>query len=147
MKWIFIILAVVVGAAMSMQAGINLRLRSFLGDPVLTAFVSFLVGAFFLGGLTFIQRTPLPPLAMVAQAPWWAWVGGALGAFVVASAVVLADQLGAAAMMAWIVAGQLLASVILDHWGMVGFAVREASPMRLLGAAMLVAGAFLVSRG
>ncbi|MEG6549117.1 DMT family transporter, partial [Desulfocurvibacter africanus] len=45
------------GAVMPAQAGINYKLRTFLGDPVLAAFMSFLVGTVALAALALAQRT------------------------------------------------------------------------------------------
>ena len=47
--------------------------------------------------------------------------------------------------MAWIIAGQLVGSVLLDHTGAIGFAVREATWQRLVGVALLFGGALLVN--
>ena len=82
---------------------------------------------------------------MASAAPWWSWLGGSLGAFFVAVTVILAFKLGATGLMAWIIAGQLIASIMLDHTGALGFAVREVSWQRLAGVALLLGGAVLVN--
>ncbi|MES9996551.1 DMT family transporter [Desulfovibrio aminophilus] len=146
MKQILVALALLAGALMPVQAGINARLRLTLGTPEQAALVSFAVGTLALAAYALILRLPWPPAAEMSQAPWWSWTGGVLGAFFVAVTVMLAPRLGAATMMAWIIAGQLAASIALDHFGLVGYALREASPLRMLGAALLVAGAVLVQR-
>ncbi|MCM0755664.1 DMT family transporter [Desulfovibrio aminophilus] len=146
MKQILVFVALLAGAFMPVQAGINARLRLTLGTPEQAALVSFAVGTLALAVYALVLRLPWPPASEVSQAPWWSWTGGVLGAFFVAVTVMLAPRLGAATMMAWIIAGQLAASIFLDQYGLVGYAVREASPLRLLGAVLLVAGAVLVQR-
>ena len=89
-------------------------------------------------------RMHWPSLAELAPAPWWAWVGGALGAFFVYLAIVLAESLGAAVMVAVVIAGQMLASLILDHYGLVGYARHPINPARILGAVLLLSGVFLI---
>lgn len=131
---------------MPMQAGINLRLKASLGDPVLAALVSFALGTACLGIYTLVMRVPIPTAAMMGAAPWWAWTGGLLGAFIVFSSIVLAAQLGAGATMAWLIASQLLTAMILDHYGVVGFAVREISWQRIAGVVLLIVSAVLVHR-
>ena len=84
-------------------------------------------------------------MAAISSAPWWAWIGGSLGAFFVAVTIILAFKLGATGLMAWIIAGQLIASVLLDHNGALGFAVREASWQRIAGVLLLLFGAVLVN--
>ena len=146
MKWIFIFLALVAGALMPLQAGINLRLRTALGDPIWATMASFAVGTVVLVFYALASRLPVPTLSMAATAPWWAWTGGALGAFFVFASIVLAGELGAATTMAWLLAGQFLAALILDHYGLVSFQVHQISWPRLLGVALLIFGAVLVNK-
>jgi transporter family-2 protein len=82
----------------------------------------------------------------VLETPSWYWVGGLLGALYIAAAVVLAPRLGATTMIASVVAGQMLASLVLDHFGWVGFAEHHATPSRLAGVILVVAGVLLVRR-
>jgi transporter family-2 protein len=145
MRPLIMLTALLAGALMPVQAGINARLREFLGDPLVASFVSFGVGTVCLALIILGTRAPLPSLAMASAAPWWTWVGGAMGAFFVAVTVILAFKLGATGLIAWIIAGQLVASVLLDHHGVIGFAVREATWQRLLGVALLFGGAVLVN--
>ena len=141
-----ILFAIVVGFVLPVQAGINAQLRLSLGHPITTAFASFLVGTLALGVLALVMRVPVPAAQLAAQAPIWQWTGGLLGAAYIAAAVVLAPRLGAATMIASVVAGQMIASVLLDHYGLVGFAQRAATPGRLLGAALVILGVRLLQR-
>lgn len=146
MKWIFVLFALVAGALMPVQAGINLRLRGSLGDPVWAAAVSFGVGTLALLAYLAVARIPAPSLAMAGSAPLWSWTGGALGAFFVFSTIVLAGQLGATTMMAWLLAGQLVAALVLDHYGLVSYQVHTVSWPRIFGVVLLLAGAVLVNK-
>ena len=146
MRWIYLLYALMAGALMPVQAGVNLRLRASLGDPIWAATVSFAVGTLVLLGYALAARVPVPSLVMAGSAPWWAWIGGSFGAFFVFSSIILAGQLGAATMMAWLVAGQFLAALILDQYGLVGYQVHTASWPRLLGVVLLVTGAVLVNK-
>jgi len=145
MRPMVLLIALVAGALMPVQAGVNARLREFVGDPVMASLVSFAVGTVVLLGYILVARIPWPGLAQAAQAPVWSWFGGALGAFFVAVSVILAFKLGATGLMAWIIAGQLVASVLLDHTGALGFAVREISWQRIAGVLLLLGGAVLVN--
>lgn len=145
MRPMIMLTALLAGALMPVQAGVNARLRGYLGDPLVASLVSFCVGTIALLAFIAVTRTPLPSLAAASAAPWWTWLGGALGAFFVAVTVILAFKLGATGLMAWIIAGQLIASILLDHTGALGFAVREVSWQRLAGAFLLFAGAVLVN--
>lgn len=146
MQWLFILLALVAGALMPVQAGINVELRDSAlgGDSSLAALVSFAVGTLALAVWCLALRVPLPAWADLAQARVWHWAGGLLGAFFVTATIFLAPRLGATTMLALLAAGQMLASLYLDHFGLLGYTVHEASPMRMLGAALIVAGVALV---
>jgi transporter family-2 protein len=76
--------------------------------------------------------------------PWWVWIGGLLGAFYVAGSIVTAPKLGAVTLVAAIVFGQTLASVLVDQFGWVGFKEHHASPGRLAGVVLVAAGVVLV---
>ncbi len=145
MRPLIMLTALVAGALMPVQAGVNARLREFLGDPVMASLVSFAVGTVALFAFILVTRIPWPTAVMAASAPWWTWLGGILGAFFVAVTVILAFKLGATGLMAWIIAGQLIGSVLLDHTGAIGFAVREVTWQRLAGVMLLFAGAMLVN--
>lgn len=148
MKWFYLILALVVGITVPLQAGINVRLRdALMGDAALAAFVSFTVGTLALALYAGIVGNGFGTLATAAaRGPLWMWSGGLLGAVFVASTIILAANLGAANMLCWVIAGQLMAGLLMDHYGLIGYAVREVSPMRMVGAVLLVMGAILVQK-
>ena len=145
MKWIFVLFALMAGATMPIQAGINLRLKQALGDPVWASFISFAVGtlALLIYGLA---TRPVPSMAMASSAPLWAWSGGLFGAFFVTVIILLAANLGATASMAWLLAGQFLCALLLDHFGLITFDVHAISWQRMLGVMLVVGGALLVNR-
>lgn len=140
----YILLAIAAGFCLPTQAGINAQLNLYTRSPVLAATVSFAVGTVALIGYALATRTPLPPLAAAAGQPWWIWSGGLLGAFFVAVTVVLVPKLGATTMLGLVLAGQLLASLFLDHFGLIGYAVQPISAGRLLGVALLAGGVLLI---
>jgi transporter family-2 protein len=139
-----LLLAVLAGAVLPVQAGINAQLRVTLGNPLAAALVSFLIGTAALGLIQLGARIPLPPLAVLERAPWWHWTGGLLGAVYVGMTIVLAPRLGAATLIAAVVAGQMVTSLLLDHYALVGFAAHPLSLQRILGAALVIGGVALV---
>ena len=143
---LFLLLAVLAGAMLPVQTGVNVQLRGLLGQPLATALVSFLVGTLGLAAVVALLRVPVPVGAAWGRSAWWHWSGGLLGAAYIAVTVVLAPRLGAAALIAALVAGQMTASLIVDHYGWVGFAEHAVTPLRLAGAALIVVGVVLVRR-
>jgi bacterial/archaeal transporter family-2 protein len=139
------VVGIFAGALIALQGPINAQLARGLGMPVAAAAASFVAGSVVLilitlvlsqsQGITIAWR--VPPL-------WMFLAGGCLGAIFVTCALVLTPKLGAAATMAFIVAGQLIAGLLLDRLGYFDLAVRELTLGRVGGAALLLAGALLI---
>ena len=143
---LFLLLALAAGVLLPVQAGLNAQLRSALGSPVAAALVSFLVGTAGLATVAVLLRTPLLLGRAWAGTTPWQWGGGLIGAVYVLAAIVLAPRLGAATLIAAVVAGQMITALVLDHYGLVGFPVHALTPVRLLGAALVIAGVILIQR-
>jgi bacterial/archaeal transporter family-2 protein len=146
MQGLLYLLALVVGVGLVVQVGMNVTLRGAITSPLVAALISFLVGSLALLLYILATRTPWPVRAQVTAVPLWAWFGGVLGAFYVASSIVVGPRLGAAALLALIVLGQLLGSLVLDHFGWLGFPQHPLTLVRLAGAALLFAGVVLIVR-
>lgn len=145
--WFVLLLAFLAGVALAAQSGINATLGRGLGGPVLAALVSFAIGTVALAVVALARQEALPAAAALRAIPWWAWTGGLLGALFVTVVVVAAHRLGAGTLIAVIIAGQLTAALVLDHFGWLGFAERAATAPRVLGAVLLFVGAALVRFG
>lgn len=142
--WSALVLAVAAGAMLPIQAGINAELARGIGGPTRAAFVSFLVGTIALAAVALVATRGFPSVERLSSLPWWAWVGGLLGAFYVFGAIVAAPRLGAVLLIAAVVAGQAAASVVVDHFGWVGFAEHPVTPGRVAGVVLVAAGVLLV---
>jgi len=140
---LYLLIAVAAGVMIPFQAGINTQLAQLVGSPIRAAFVSFVVGTIALFVLSLLILKPLPPGARLAGAPWWL-TGGFFGAFYVAGNIVSAPKLGAATLIAAIVAGQSFASILIDQHGWVGFREHPATPGRLIGMGLVLCGVALV---
>jgi bacterial/archaeal transporter family-2 protein len=142
--WAYLLFAFAAGAMLPFQAGINAELADWVHSPVRAAFVSFLVGTVVLLVISALVFKPLPAWTRLGDAPWWVWIGGGLGAFYVAGSIVSAPRLGAATLIALVVAGQSLASLVVDHFGWVGFEENPISAGRIGGMLLIAAGVVLV---
>ena len=96
--------------------------------------------------LAWALRDPLPAAGLATRAHWWAWSGGLFGAIYIAISILLLPRLGTATFVVLLVAGQMLASLITDHYGFFGVVQHPVSAPRLLGAALLLGGVILVRR-
>lgn len=146
MQSLYYLLGLGVGIGLVVQVGMNSTLRHAFGSASVAAFISFLVGSLALAGFIVVTRAPLPLRAQLVAVPAWAWLGGILGAFYVASSVIVGPKLGAATLLALVVLGQLGTSLVVDHFGWLGFAQHPLTLMRIGGAALLFAGVLLITR-
>jgi bacterial/archaeal transporter family-2 protein len=146
MIYIFLTAAVLIGSMMPIQAGINAELTRLLKHPYLGALVSFLIGTLTLTLLSLFHGLPLGELKRLTQAPPSLFLGGLLGALFVGSSIFLIPRLGATPMIAAFVTGQLMMSVCIDHYGLLGLPVTPITLTRLVGVALLFTGLMLVLR-
>jgi transporter family-2 protein len=144
--WLFFGVAFLVGAVITVQIGTNTRLKEAFGEALPAVIISSSLGVLILVAIVVIARVPWPSGGDIAGAPWWAWLGGALGAVYAISTVLLARTLGAATLTALVVTGQLVCSVALDHFGFLGFTEHAISVGRVVGCLLMVAGLVLISR-
>jgi transporter family-2 protein len=139
------LMAALVGAGITIQVGMNATVRMTIGSPILAAIVNFVVGLTALVLLAVASGARVLP-GSVAAVPAWAWFGGLLGATYVAATTVLGPKLGAASFLALTLAGQMVAALLVDHFGVIGFPQSPLTPTRLLGTALLVVGVLLIMR-
>ncbi|ASI90725.1 DMT family transporter [Vibrio mediterranei] len=142
---VLVILSVVVGVGLVSQAGVNAQLKVGMSSSLQAAFVSFVVGTAVLGMLVVIEGKPWFPQGSISSLPWWAWIGGLLGAFNIAMSIYLAPQLGALALAISIVCGQVIASIFYDQYGLLGYPTIEMTPQRIGGALLIILGVMLVT--
>jgi len=139
-------LAVSGGIFIVVQQGINVQARGVLNSAVWAGVISFAVGLATMTLVALASRDPLPVAAVASRVPWWVWSGGFFGALYIGLAIFLVPQLGANTFVVLLVAGQMVTSIVIDHYGFFGLEQRPIDVTRLLGVAFLVAGVVLVKR-
>ena len=145
--YLYILLAVVAGAMMPTQAATNNKMAVVLGNsPILAAFISFFIGTAALFIYVIASGTPLGDIAAAKSAPPIAWIGGVLGAFFVTATVILVPRLGVAMTFSLIIAGQMIVTLIIDHYGLLGVPVKEISIARIGGILLITAGVVLIRK-
>lgn len=142
-----LLIALLAGAAVPFQAGSNAALGRLLGHPLWAAGVSLLVSLMMLVPALLLMRAPMPQLQNLAQAPWWAWLVGVAGVIYITAALVLTPRLGAAGFIVCVIAGQVLSSLLIDQFGLMGLPEKPVNLPRLLGVAMIVGGMLVVQWG
>jgi transporter family-2 protein len=143
-----VLLALVAGAALPIQAAVNAQLRADLDAPFAVGAVSFAVAtlamALVLLPVVAVGGTPGPRLRPLAQLPWWGWLGGICGAIYVTAVFTAIPAIGAAVVAGLTVAGQQVASVLVDRYGLPRLPRRPAVTGRLHGVVLLLVGVALI---
>jgi transporter family-2 protein len=141
---VFALLAAGAGACIALQASANGNFRKNLGDPLFAAFFSICGTILTASAAMLVLRPPAPGAAALRETPWWNWIGGPLGALIVLAGAALTRELGAALFIALVVGGQLVCSLALDHFALMGLDEQPVTPGRLLGAALVVTGVLCI---
>lgn len=142
-QWM-ILLIICAGMVLPIQAGVNSNLSKLLGQPFQAAFISFLGGTFVMFLLSFLLNGGLPKWSVLSKISPFYLSGGLLGSVMVMTAIFFAPKVGAATLVSCLITGQLILSVVLDHFGLLGFPHHPASLLRLTGVALLFTGIHLV---
>lgn len=146
MQWLGIPFVIVVGVLNAVQSGANAQLAKSLGSPWPAAIAVSLVGLAGVMAALVLVGSPWPGMDKVASVPWWAWVGGLFGAAYVLATLSFAEQLGAALFTGLTVTAAIVASVVLDHFGWVGFKQHPLNAWRIIGAALMIGGVGLIAK-
>jgi len=77
--------------------------------------------------------------------PWWAPLGGLVGAFAVVAGLLFVGKVGAGAFAGLTITANILMSLVIDKFGMFGMETHSLSAGRMAGAALMVAGIALIS--
>jgi transporter family-2 protein len=144
--WISLLFALASGALITIQAGGNAQLKQSLNNPIGALIINYIVGLVAVILFALFLRVHLPDSTQIAAVPWWAWLGGAMGTAYGLAVVYLAHRLSAAILVAAVVMGQLVCAIIVDNFAWVGFAHHTASPLRVVGCGLMVAGFVLIAK-
>jgi len=136
--------ALVAGALVPFQAGSNAALGRALGHPLWATVASLLVSLLVVLPVILAMRAPAPLLNQASALPLWAWFGGVAGVIYITSALMLTPRLGATGFIVCVIAGQMLTSLLIDHFGLMGLAVKEANLGRVGGVVLIFAGMLMV---
>jgi len=139
-----VLIMALVGGCIALQAPINAGLGRATGNFA-AATISFAVGTLLLAAIVVLSGKA-GGLSNAGNVQWYYLLGGALGAAYVFSALALVSQIGAGAVAAATVTGQLTTSVVLDRIGFLGLERTPITGSRVAGVILLLAGTYLVVR-
>ncbi len=138
------------GITLIIQTGINGRLKTATGNPIFASLASFAVGTItlFIALVVGVKlnRLTFPTWEILKQTHYWMWSGGIIGAVYVLAGVVLPGKIGFSGFFSLLIAGQLIASVVADHFGWFGNAVHPVSLFRIIGIVLMILGVFFIQK-
>ena len=146
MRYVLLLIPLLVGVGVVIQSGANTQLRRILTNPFLAGLISLSVATTTLILINVVLRTDFSVLSPhnIQRTSWWMWTGGLMGAFFIMSVVLVAPEIGPTKLFSLIIASQLIFSLVVDHYGWMGFAVQPVSLKRVVGVVLLIVGVFLV---
>ena len=142
----YILIAFLTGTLIPIQASTNASFSKSIGNPIVTALMVFIVGL--IGMLIFVLTSgvPWPTRTQLLSAPAHSYLGGIIVATYVLMITLLVPRIGVGTSIALIVTGQIVASVIIDHFGFFGVHVFQINISRVTGLCLLIAGVYLTMR-
>lgn len=138
----FFAAAALIGALTPVQTAANARLGKNAGDVSAVTLISFTISTALLlaaGGAAGLP--PLPSAGELAAAPWWSWTGGVIALFTIGASIQLFKTLGQLQASLLPMLGQVLFSLVIDHFGLFGAARAAVTPARAFAACLTSAGA------
>ncbi|MCQ4314124.1 DMT family transporter [Pseudomonas stutzeri] len=144
--WWLLVLPLIAGAFLPLQAGINGQVAKHLTSVMSAAMLSFAVGTVALAFVVLVQRD-MPSIQALKGLHWYHWCAGLLGMFFIATAAFAGPRIGALLFMALVLAGQLGMALLLDHFGWAGFRQSSISVGKVAGLVLIFGGVWMIRRG
>ena len=145
--FVAIALSLLAGAAVPLQAASNARLGVTLGHPFWATVISLLVSSVAIALVMLIVKVPRPNLGALLSGPWWIWLGGLAGVFYITVALISVPRLGALNFIMAVVLGQLIISLVIDYFALLGLPKNTPGLQKILGVSVVLAGFVIASRG
>lgn len=147
MKYILMFLTFIVGTIIPVQAVVNARLGSQVGGATMSALMSFFTGCLWLLLLNIsVNSSALISIKPLQTGPWYIWIGGLIGAIFVGYITWINQRQGVGLTFALVISGQVFVSLLIDHFGLLGSAVRTITLEKIIGAMFIIAGIILIKK-
>lgn len=113
---LYFLIIVTLAFFVAFQPALNAELARLIGSSTWATIISFFVGLIVLLTYAIVTQQPLSAKKL-SNVPPYLFLGGALGAIFVLSVVVLFPKIGAMNAVIFMIIGQMLSSLIIDHYG------------------------------
>jgi len=143
---VMVILSLVSGALIPVQATSNTALNKAVGNPVISTFIVLLVAIISISIYMVISKASLPEISNLRTSPIYGYFGGIIITFYILVITFITPRLGVGAAIGLIITGQIIGAVIIDHFGLFGTAVRAIDMQRLVGTLFMNVGIYFVMK-
>jgi len=143
---LYLLLSLLSGALLPMQASMNAQLARSLASAPVAANISYLIGFLALAVLLLTQRFDHPDWFALAKAPRWSLTGGIFGAWYIASSAYFISTLGATLTLGFVVFGQAIAGMVADHFGWLGLPRHRLTSHRRFALGLFMVALFFLTR-
>ena len=144
MKFGLLSIAIFAGVLNPFLGGMNSTLSKKISQPVWAVAATFTVAMFTTLIAALVSGQKLPGSGAIVQAPWWSWLGGLFAAGYVLSLTLVADKLGASVFTGVTITVAMVVSLLLDHYGLVGYEMHKLNLLRVAGAVVMIGGLGLI---
>lgn len=141
-----IFLAIIAGVVLPFQAVLNVQLGKTVQQPIFAAFATFVLGSLTLLTYLLIIKFDFASIIQAKNSSPTVWLGGILGAFYVTAVIILSPKLGTALTFGLVVAGQMIVSLILDHFGILGLPIKEINWQKATGIILLLISVIIIQK-
>ena len=139
-------MALITGALIPIQASTNAAFSKSIGNPFVTGLMVFIVGLIGMLVFAIVTRVSMPSAQQLVAAPMYGYLGGLIVATYVVMITILVPRIGVGTAISFIVTGQIIFAVIIDHFGLFNTAVRPIDATRFIGVLLIAAGVYLVMK-
>ena len=143
---IYFVLALITGALIPIQAATNAAFSKSIGNASITGLMVFIVGLLGMVFYVLVSRVSMPTVQQLTAAPAYGYLGGLIVAIYVIMITILAPRIGVGTAIGFIVTGQIICAVIIDHFGLFNVAIRSIDVSRFIGVLLITAGVYFVMK-
>lgn len=143
---IYILLTLLVGLCLPIMASANGALSKSIGSPFTATFGIFALAAGLIGVITLVTNSPGLTVQGISQTNWKMWLGAFIVVMNIVTFTIVPQKIGAANMIVFFITGQIISSVVVEHFGLLNFPIHQITWQRLLGIAFLIIGVAMVKK-
>lgn len=133
-----------IGCLIPFQGIITSNLAQKIEHPYGAAFINFAGGMLLFAVVISFSSISLPPIKKIMSIPWYLYTGGIIGCLFIFGAIFALPKMGSNSFFGQIVLGQLLMTLVVDHYGLLGVPVHKIDSIKIIGLALLITGSFLI---